>query len=103
VPDGLAATVVGWVLETRHAQGRKLGGEVVVGGVGVEEGFIAVTGGEEGLLLVRGQAKGVVGVGCRVAYEWPWWEVEVQGRVWRMCVFWSVVDGVVEGDDEMLF
>jgi hypothetical protein len=80
-----------------------LGGEVVVGGVGVEEGFIAVTGGEEGLLLVRGQVKGVVGVGCRVAYEWPWWEVEVQGRVWRMCVFWSVVDGVVEGDDEMLF
>ncbi|KAF8253419.1 hypothetical protein K440DRAFT_625483 [Wilcoxina mikolae CBS 423.85] len=105
VEGGIAAMVAGWVVETRNAQGRRKGGEVVATGVRVEEGFIAVVGGEgEGLVLVRGREKGGGEGGRRVVFEWPWWEVEVEGGTWRMCVFWAVVEGVGEGDDEeMLF
>jgi len=98
--DGLAATVTGWVLETRNAQGRKQGGELVVAAVRVEETFFAVTteqeirGGEElaGFLLVKSQMK-LVRPGSIVRFDWPWWELEVEGEKWRMSVFWNVVNG----------
>jgi hypothetical protein len=25
-----------------------------------------------------------------VSFQWPWWEVEVKGRQWKVCVFWGV-------------
>jgi hypothetical protein len=89
LPDGLAATVAGWVLETRNEHSRGRGGGGVAMKVGVEQGYVAVDleGEEEGLLLVRG---GEVRVGQRVSFQWPWWEVEVKGRQWKVCVFWDV-------------
>ena len=47
------------------------------------------------VLLVRGRggaAEGGLRAGCTVVYEWPWWEVEVGGGLWRMCVFWRVLE-----------
>ncbi|KAF8536473.1 hypothetical protein BDD12DRAFT_890133 [Trichophaea hybrida] len=87
--------------EEAEREGKRKGGEVIVTGVRVEEGFIAVVGGEgEGLVLVGGREKGVE-VGGRVVFEWPWWEVEVEGGMWRMCVFWAVKGG--EGDHDDMF
>jgi len=28
-----------------------------------------------------------------VRFDWPWWELEVEGEKWRMSVFWNVVNG----------
>ena len=100
VPGGLAATVAGWVVDARNAQGRRRGAVYRVREGRPGEGFVSVMTEEGGLVLVRRAGAGEVGVGVRIKVEWPWWEVGVEGRIWRVCVFWEVVGE--EEEEEVL-
>jgi hypothetical protein len=100
IADGLAAVVAGWVRELRNAQGgRERVGELLVGRMRAEKGYLAVFEDGDGdgdsgrgMVLIGGEeARARVLVGSKVRIEWPWWEVDVEGMMWKMGVFWSVV------------
>lgn len=99
VPQGLAATVAGWAVDARNAQGRRGGATYRVVEARPGEGYVGVVTEEGGLLLVRRVGAGEVGVDVRVKVEWPWWEVGIEGGMWKVCVFWEVVG---EEEEEML-
>lgn len=99
VPGGMAATVQQWVVETGQASRRGRGWEEFAVKVRVD----AVVGGEGPCWLVRGKSSvgedvslilaggGGVEAGVIVGVRAPTWEVEVEGRRWRVAVDWRVL------------
>lgn len=99
VPGGMAATVQQWVVETGQASRRGRGSEEFAVKVRVDD----VVGGEGPCWLVRGKSSvgedvrlilaggGGVEVGVVVGVRAPTWEVEVEGRRWRVAVDWRVL------------
>jgi len=91
VPSGLAATVARWAVDARNAQGRRAPAIYTVDRVRAGDGFAAVRARDAALLLAPCAAAAEVAVGTRICVEWPWWDVDVDGALWRVCVFWEVV------------
>ncbi|KAI5805881.1 hypothetical protein EDC01DRAFT_753664 [Geopyxis carbonaria] len=93
VPGGLAATVAGWVLGTRTAQGRRDAAVLRVSEWrGVEGGVCVRDVQGVGWVLAGGRGGEGVRDGVAVRVEWPWWEVEMEGEGWRWGVFWRVLE-----------
>lgn len=99
VPGGMAATVQQWVVETGQASRRGRGWEDFAMKVRVDD----VVGGEGPCWLVQGKCGsgedvrlllaggGGMKVGVVVGVRAPSWEIEVEGRVWRVAVDWRVL------------
>lgn len=86
--------------EGREGGGDGGGGGEVSGGNFRGRGSGSGDGAGARVLLVRGRggaAEGGLRAGCTVVYEWPWWEVEVGDGLWRMCVFWRVLEAETAG------
>jgi len=107
VEKGFAATVSRWLISASHAQRKKEGGWFRIveekvqktmdgGGVlvrGIEEDgtlrhALVITAGYVNTYS-RGAPNGTR-VGSRLKYEYPWWEVDMDGTKYRVLIFWTI-------------